>query len=290
MDTETSNAAFFKSRSLPGRLSVAFKFINGNFRYLLRQGSFILLPMCVIQALYAAYFRDAATLSAGNVMALSILILLSLAGSGLFGALIFTSLQEYIELGYVPAYKLKEIKTSLLKNMRRLVSMWFVMFVCLFILLAACGALLNLSLYTMIITIPLLLFVLVPLAYAIFIYIFEGKDLIASIKKSFGLGVPNWGSTFVVSVLMSALAVVVQIVASLPWITTVLVENLARLSVLQGNEANLPGFFPVLVFVLAMVATFISILSGGLLGIIPMAFQYGSIEARRKEEEEIVGV
>lgn len=287
MDTETSNAAFFKSRSLPGRLSVAFKFINENFKYLLKQGSFILLPISVIQAFCMVYFKDIATVSVGNIVALSVIILVTLAGSVLFCAFIYSSLQEYIKLGYVPTYKLKDIKTSLLRNAGRVLLIYMIMLVCFLLLLALCGILLTLSLYTMIIVVPLLLFVIVPIGYAILIYLFEDKGIIATIKKSFRLGIPNWGSTIVVALLMTALVGVVQIIAALPLYTAVYVESLAWLSLLQGNEATLPDFFPVLLFILTIVATFISLLSGGLLGIIPMAFQYGSVEAQRKENEEM---
>lgn len=287
MDTETSNAAFFKSRSLPGRLSVAFKFINENFKYLFKQGSFILLPVCVIQALCMSCFTDVTVLSVGNVIAFSLTILITLGGSGLFSAFIFTSLQEYIEFGYVPAYKLKDIRTSLWRNIGRIFLMWFVILVCFVLLLIVSGILLGLSLYTMIITVPLLLFVLVPAGYAFLIYVFESKGVVASIKKSFRLGVSNWGETFIVALLMTALISVVQVVTALPWFTAMFVKNLAVLSLLQGNEATLPGFFPVLIFVLTMITTFTSLLSAGLLGIIPMAFQYGSAEAKRIENEEM---
>ena len=52
MADQIYNLELFKSRSLLGRLFAAFRFVNNNLRVFLKLGTYLLLPMVVILALY----------------------------------------------------------------------------------------------------------------------------------------------------------------------------------------------------------------------------------------------
>ncbi|MEG2573860.1 MAG: hypothetical protein RSA44_04265 [Bacteroides sp.] len=288
MDTQISQTAFFKSRSLAGRLSASFQFINKNFSLLLKLSSFILLPMAVLSALYMAVYPSNSTfvgVSVVQTIAFALVGIVCFVSFFLFNSFLYSVIQKYAELGVVPNLTLKNMKLLLITNAKKLLLIWLV-FAALFILYGAlvCG-LAYLSLYTLLLTIPLFFFLIMPLSYTNFIYLYEGTSIVASFKKSFKLGLPSWGSIFVIVLLMGCLAALFQLIVSLPWMSLMMAASFANVSMLQGDVVSLPGYFGVLVFFLSFISVLLSSLSS-IIVTIPMAFQYASVEASRREREQ----
>ncbi len=59
MENQTSKIVFYKSRSLAGRFSAAFDFIENNFKVLAKFSSFIILPVAVLLSLFFTQFTFA---------------------------------------------------------------------------------------------------------------------------------------------------------------------------------------------------------------------------------------
>lgn len=283
MAAETSDVILFKSRSLAGRLSASFKFLNANLSLLLRLGTYIVLPVAVVEALYMAFFGAVpqAGAGAGYLAASAVAFLVAVAGSCFFSSLVYTLLRGHAETGSLPAYRLKDLKQPLLANARKV----FFSGLLLFAVGLLCGALAVglavLTPYTLILTVPLAVFILVPLGYLTYIYIFEDVPLTAAVVKSYKLGIPTWGAAFSVLLISYLLALVIQVVACLPWYTAVMVENLAYVAQMRGEGGVLPGFFPYLMFFLVLAGTLISFLAN-MLVLSAMGYQYGSAETKRK--------
>ena len=285
MENETSKNAFYKSRSLLGRLSASFKFMNENSVLFLKLGTFVLLPVAIVQGLYAAFYGNISpenVFSLGNLIALIVSFLVSVVGICVFNSLIYTLIHKYIEVGRLPAYQLKDLKHPLLANAKKVFIAGLITFVLFAVLITLIYLLATLTLYTLIVTTPLFFFLLVPFIYIECVYLLEHTTLMDAVKKSFSLGVRTWSSTFAILFLMSFLIGAIQLVASLPWFIGLMTGTLAQNAILEGGAGTLPGFYPYLMFILAGIAFLITLLSRGAV-LITMAFQYASVETMRKE-------
>ena len=120
MENQTSKIVFYKSRSLAGRFSAAFDFIENNFKILVKLGSFILLPMAVIISLLFNMFGNLA-LEAQQaksftpeltkyLIALFLFVLVNIVGSVLFKGLVYTLVKEYPLRDSLERIQFKSIK------------------------------------------------------------------------------------------------------------------------------------------------------------------------------------
>ena len=283
MDREALRNDFYQSRSLPGRVSVAFKFINANFKYLFKRSSFILAPVALIQALFCV-LATPVTFSVASIIATVLVSLLTIAGMLFFYSFIYTSLQHYLELGYLPAGGFKELCPPVLRNAKKLLYVGLFLFLIELLLVALMVSGMLISLYSLFVTVPLMLFLLVPFAYFGFRYLFGNEKIFVSFKQSYRLGITYWGSTFLMLLVILVLAGIIQLVAILPMYMGIFVESTAHLSMLQGNEVVLPGYFPFMLFLIAFISMFIYFMSMALV-IILLAFQYGSVVADQRERK-----
>ena len=284
MADQIYNLELFKSRSVLGRLFAAFRFVNNNLRVFLKLGTYLLLPMVVILALYNVLFITGLQdkTSAGYWIVTIISFLILIAGTCCFNSLIYTLFYKYARSGSLPEYRLKDLKQALIVNAKKI----FLYGLVIFVIGTLCGILilllLSLSPYTLILTIPLALFVLLPFSYTPFVYILEETSLINAIIKSFKLGIPTWGAIFAVRFISSFIVFIIQLIVCLPWLMGLMVNSYATIAVMSGETVVLPGFFPLLMFFLVTISLFISYLTKVLI-ISAMAFQYGSAETKRKE-------
>lgn len=196
--------------------------------------------------------------------------------------MIYTLFYKYARSGSLPEYRLKDLKQALIVDAKKI----FLYGLVIFVIGTLCGILilllLSLSPYTLILTIPLALFVLLPFSYTPFVYILEETSLINAIIKSFKLGIPTWGAIFAIRFISSFIVFIIQLIVCLPWLMGLMVNSYATIAVMSGETVVLPGFFPFLMFFLVTIALLISYLTNVLI-ISAMAFQYGSAETKRKE-------
>lgn len=287
MTNQASKIEFFKTRSLLGRLSASFKFMNDNLSIFLRLGTYISLPTAILVALYCAFFVSkpvAEQQSLEYMISTVVLGIVLIIGICAFCSLVCTLIQKYAEEGVLLQYRLKDLKKLLLENTKKVFLVGLITSVIGAVLTLIFAFFAYLTLYTLILTVPLIIFVLVPLNYTVYIYLLEKTSLIVAFRKSYQLGVRTWGSIFAVGLIAAFLVGIVQTIAALPCIMALVVNNLANMALLRGEVAVLPGFFPFLMFFLAFIAILISFL-GNIMQLIPMAFQYASAEESRRERE-----
>lgn len=293
MDNQASNPAFFKSRTVLGKLSASFKFMNENLGTLLKLGTYLLLPVVIVQGVYSAiygYVPANYVYDAGYVAATAVTVLFLIVCLCLFNSLIYTLIRKYATRGDLPSYRLKDLKEPLLANAKKVFLLGLALFVVFGLYTMLAGLLAWLSLYTLILTIPLFFVLVLPFFFSAYVYILEELPLFAALKKAFVMGMRAWGSTFAVLFVTGLLAGIIQFVAYLPLTVGLMAGKLAANAVMKGEVASLPGFFPLLIFVLTAIALLVSILSRMMI-IISMGFQYASVETTRKErlqlEEEV---
>lgn len=294
MVTQASKIIFYKTRSLAGRFAAAFDFIEKNFKVLVKFGSFILLSMAVLVALLFGIFGNLALkyIQSGSsapelVKFLSLLgggVLICIVGNILFKGIVYTLVKEYPLRDSIDRISFKEIKNKIAFNTKRFFIVSVVLTLFVFLFLAFLAGLLMLSPWTLLLTVPLLLFIIIPFTYAQEIFMFEEIKVMAAVKKGFRLGVPNWAGTFFLLILADIFALVIQEVVFAPWQVGLYVQSLSLTSVLDGNNPNLPGYFSTLMFILLVVGFFITFL-GQLLPSVSMMFQYFSATQKENEKE-----
>ncbi len=295
MENQSSKIIFYKSRSLAGRFSAAFDFIEKNLKVLVKLSSFILLPLAILVSLLFTIFGNIALdinevkgftpeLIKYFILLLAICLICAM-GNILFKGLLYTLVKEYPLRDSIAHISFKEIKSKLIKNTKRFFVVNLVLFVFIVIYFALIGGLLALSKWTLLFSIPFCLFLIVPFTYAQEIYLFEDIKVFAAIKKGFKLGIPNWAGTFFLLVLAGIFAMIIQGIAFAPWGVGRFVASLSFESILDGNHPTLPGYFTLLMFVLCVIAYFITYLAQ-LLPSLSMMFQYFSATQREVEKEE----
>lgn len=286
MDTESSLVAFYKVRTLAGRLSAGMKFINDNLRLLVKLSAPVVVPMALAVSLYTVFMYEISRSVPVWTVCVVLFIGIILIGSSLITSLWFVLLEKYQELGYLPAYHLRDLKGLLPAGFKRALGM-FLFLIVVYILLTFLFVFLGVwSLYTLFALVPVYVFLLVPLSLYPYVYMLEKKNLINALKETFRMGVRYWGSTFAIILVMGTLMWLAQLVVSLPFGVMAGIQSRAVLASIAGDPAILPFYFSVLMLLLGLVAFCFSYFSSLLL-FASLAFQYGSIKAAYRERSQI---
>jgi hypothetical protein len=294
MENQTSKIVFYKSRSLAGRFSAAFDFIENNFKVLAKFSSFIILPVAVLISLFFIVYNNfAAQIVQGNIgssgltkylVLVSALVLVCIIGDILFKGTVFALVKEYSLRESIERLSFKEMKNKLVANIKRFLIVNLVLALLLIVYMALLAGLIFLSPWTLVFTFPFLLFITIPFTYAQEIYMFEDIKVMAAVKKGFKLGIPNWAGTFFLLILAEIFALIIQCIAFTPWGVGSFVQSLSFSSILDGNVSTLPTYFSVLMFVLSVIGYFVSYLAQ-LLPTISMMFQYFSATQKQVEKD-----
>lgn len=294
MENQTSKIVFYKSRSLAGRFSAAFDFIENNFKVLAKFSSFIILPVAVLISLFFIVYNNfAAQIVQGNIgssgltkylVLVSALVLVCIIGDILFKGTVFALVKEYSLRESIERLSFKEMKNKLVANIKRFLIVNLVLALLLIVYIALLAGLIFLSPWTLVFTFPFLLFITIPFTYAQEIYMFEDIKVMAAVKKGFKLGIPNWAGTFFLLILAEIFALIIQCIAFTPWGVGSFVQSLSFSSILDGNVSTLPTYFSVLMFVLSVIGYFVSYLAQ-LLPTISMMFQYFSATQKQVEKD-----
>ncbi len=281
-----SNSPLFKSRSVLGRLSASFKFINDHAGLLLRVGGIALLPASLLWAVYAAVEASIASGSgvAGWQIAVGVIVLLvCLALFCGFQSLLYVWIKQFSDGEMRVEYAWKHLLEPMKRYAGRLLSADIVLAVVLLLCLVLGWGLFLLSPYTLIATLPFAFFVLVPFSYLAPVYILDNCSFSAALVKSLRMGLPTWGAMFAVSLVAWVVCGLVTFVGVLPFALGIaaMLSSFADFS----TEVLLPVYFPFLIFLFAALGVWVAGLAHSLVTVAAV-FQYGSAEARRQEWKE----
>ncbi len=295
MENQTSKIVFFKSRSLAGRLSAAFDFIEKNLKILVKLSSFILVPMAALISFCYIFFGNLAVQIKDvksftpelykYLIGLAIILVICLVGAIFFKGLLYTLVKEYLLRDSIARISFKEIKKNFLHNTKRFFFINLAIAVLVLLYYAIILGLMFLSKWTLVLTFPFFIFIIIPFIYSEQIYMFEDIKLLKAVKKGFQMGAPNWGGTFILLILAEIFALIIQGIAFIPFGIGSLVQSLSFTSMLDGNPSTLPVYFSILMFVLSMVGYFIAYLAQ-MLPSVSMMFQYFSATKKQAEKEE----
>lgn len=298
MDSIEHLITFYKHRGFSGRMSAGFDFLRKNMAVILKTSLWVLLPFSVIQAiLYVAYSDSLVAVGAvaaessealqayGTVMVQLVLLwLVAFIGSVLWGALVFGMFRKYSTLGYVPVMRI----SSWFAWTRRDIWRFFLclLFIVFFMVILALVSimLVSLSAWTLIVLVPLWVYLMVILAVFPYFYMMENNPLWSAFVMAVRKGTPSWGAGFGICVLGIILAGVFGVVCSLPATITLLIDYFVALGAQDGEVAQMPAYYAVLktlFYVISMYAGYLQMLIWGA----PLLFHYSSLMSHEKEEE-----
>lgn len=299
MENQSSKIIFFKTRSLAGRLSAALEFVEKNFKVLLKFTSFLVLPIAILFSFMYVFLGDPAerlhdihSIEAEMPYLVAICfisLLVILCAWGLI-SMLYTLIKEYWARDTIANLTFKDVKSAYISNLKRYFISSMVLLVFSVLLAVVIFFCTIYSLWTLVISIPVILYFVVPMYYVQLIYQFEDITIGAAIKKSFKFGTQNWGSTILIAILSSVLALIAQGIVFMPWGIGKIIQYQAFQSVLDGNLSNIPSYFIVVMFFLGVIAYFFTYLAQ-LFPLIALTFQYTSVTQaaidKKAVEEEL---
>lgn len=270
MESQKPKIALYVKRPFGDKLNATMDFIKENWKPMLKFCIYLILPLCLIQAI-----------SMNGIMGGAMGIAAAKeAGTNSLAAI---GMQFWVNYGLMQVYNQREerlagvtfadLKPFLFKNIRRLLVMVLFCIGLTIVVGIVMGILVVASPFTLLLTIPLLIACAVPLALFTPIYLFEEIGILAAFWKTFRLGFATWGGVFLVSLVMGLISSVLQGVTTTPWYIATIVKYFFMLSDTQ-NELTISAGYSFMVYLLAIVQTFGAYLSM-IFSLIGMVYQYG---------------
>lgn len=291
MESQRPKIAMYAKRPFGEKLNASFDFIKENWKQLFKYSTYLILPVCLIQAanfsgLMGSMTNFTAMQTAGNATANPLAALgpafaLNYAGVVFFsclGALLLTSLIYAMVRLYnereerLNGITFSDIKPLLLHNVKRLFIMGIMigfLFLVAFILVVL---LVVLTPFTLLLTLPLLFAFMVPLALMAPVYLFENISLGAAFKKTFRLGFATWGGVLLILLVMGIIASVLQMSVSIPWYVVYFVKMIFSMS--DGGEVTSSVGLNIAQYLFAILMLYGSYLSA-IFSIVGLVYQYG---------------
>ncbi|MDR2859562.1 MAG: hypothetical protein LBV64_04130 [Mediterranea sp.] len=294
MKLQGPKIVFYVKRPLAEKISATFDFIKENWKVLLKYNTYLILPICLVQAIIAntmmsaiyssqvlQHLRSDDWLSYGLVFWVSygLMILCSLAGSVLFISIVYALMKQYSEREErLAGITFADLKPGLLRGLKR--SLLMILFIGVIILLAVAIIILLgiVSRYTVFLAVPLLLASMIPLLLFAPVYLFENTHIIRAFIKAFRLGFATWSGVLVIAIVMGVISAILSCIASIPWTVASVVKYIFFLSDTQ-NEVTISSGYNFMQYVFAVIMSFGSYLAG-IFVIVGNAYQYAHAHAK----------
>ncbi len=300
MENQKTRIEFYRQRTFSEKLNATFDFIRENWKPLLKYTFYLIMPICLVQTFamntfISGYFDLAMSMSSssiyfGNSMYsfianYGVLLFCALIGSAVLSGLVYAMMQTYATReNRLQNITLDDFKERLVKNAwKHLRISLFLIFI--YIVIAVFAGLLAalVSIYSLFITIPILLvfmLCLIPLMMLIPVYIFEHDISFSNaIKKSWKLGTSTLGGMIGLMFVLYIIASVIQTVTMLPWYITVVVGSMMRLTSESGISQSV--IYKFAIYILGLLQSY-GVYVSSIIGAIGLAFQY--FHAREKVE------
>jgi len=259
---------FYVQRPFGEKMNASFDFIKENWKVMFKYITYLILPVCLVQALsmnsFMGYYMGAIMgggsdfddLGVGFFTAYGFMVLCMMIGSLLLSSLVYALIKLYNDREErLVGITFSDIKPLLFRNMGRLFLLGLLFFA-LYILAVIVIALLAAgSLLTLILTIPAVIAAFVALIMWAPIYLFENISLGASLSKAFRMGFATWGGVFGVVFIMGMVAGVLQSVAMTPWYIAVVVKAMFAYSD-EGAIGDSSILYNVMTYILGIVQAY----------------------------------
>lgn len=292
MESTKPKITMYARRTFGENLNASFDFIKENWKVMLKFTTYLILPLCLLQALslnglmgdmlnfsVAIQQQQIGTNPLGALgltffVNYAVVFLCAMIGTILLTSLIYALVKTYNEREErLEGITLSALKPLLFRNMKRMLLLILFCIVLVTVVLTIIGVLTALTPFTLLLTIPLVIACMVPLALFTPIYLFEDISLINAFTKTFRLGFATWGGVFFISIIMSIIGGVLQGVTMTPWYVATLVKYFFSLSD-TGGAATVSVGYSFVLYLLAILQAFGAYLSV-IFTFVGLIYQYG---------------
>ncbi len=293
MESQKPKIAMYVKRSFGDKMNASFDFIKENWKPLLKYSTYLVLPVCLLQALNLNGLMGSmmdvnmlqnmeAGITTGDMLSQGGMLLAHYAGV-IFFSFIASLLLTSLVYALIKAYSASEdrlqnitmsaLKPLLFQNMKRIFVMGVLLTLLFIVVFFIIGALAAASLYTAILTVPLLIAFALPLALLTPIYLFEDITFWQAFRKTYRLGFATWGGILLVILAMGLIAYILQIVVAIPWYIAFVVKMVFTMSD-AGSEATVSVGYSFMQYLLSILLLFGTYLSA-IFTLVGLAYQYG---------------
>lgn len=291
MESQKPKIAMYAKRSFGEKLNASFDFLKESWRLLLKFTTYLLLPLCLVQALSLnGLMGGALSVSAmasstaivadpssfmGFAIYYGLYVILYMIGSIVLTSLVYGLIRTYNEREErLEGVTLGMLKPLLFRNIKRLFVMTGACVLVVVIVGIIGGVAFALSPLTLLLVIPFFVAFCVPLALLAPIYLLEDISFMEAFRKTFRLGFATWGGIFLISLLMGVVAYVLQIVTMMPWYIATVVKYFFAMSEAGGSEVTVSAGYSFFLYLLAIIQTFGAYLAM-IFTLVGLAYQYG---------------
>lgn len=291
MESQKAKVAMYAKRSFGDKMNASFDFIKENWKPLFKFTTYLILPLCLIQALslnglmngsMSAVLSGAQSGNANPFAEYGVMfwanyglsILCYMVGSILLASLIYSLIMTYNNRDErLEGITLSALKPLLFTNMGKMLKLTLLAILLMILVMTAIVLLAYLSLFTLVFTFPLLIACLVPVALFTPIYLFENIGLMDALKKTFRLGFATWGGILAISLVMGFIGGILQGIAMLPWYIGTIVKYFFAMSD-SGSVVTVSPVYNFFLYLMGILQTFGAYI-GSIFTIIGLAYQYG---------------
>ncbi len=290
MESQKAKVAMYVKRSFGDKMNASFDFIKENWKPLFKFTTYLILPLCLIQALSVNGLMSGsidATMgledNAANPLTgigamfwvnYGLAVICYLIGSVILTSLVYTLIKTYNEREErLEGITLSSLKPLLLKNVGRLLKLTLFGILLGIAVCVIVGVLVALTPFTLILTIPLVIACAVPMALFSPIYLFENISIWGAFKKTFRLGFSTWGGVFLIALIMGLIGSILQGITMLPWYVATLVKYFFAMSD-NGSTVTISPVYNFFLYLMGILQAFGTYLSA-IFSIIGLAYQYG---------------
>lgn len=287
MESQKPKIALYTKRSLGEKLNTSFDFIKENWKPMLKFTTYLILPLCLVQALSLnGMMKRTLNMTINANMASEtdflisylayngLLILICLLGFVLQTSLIYALMQTYSEREErLQGVTLKMLVPKLMRNIKKGFAV-MLLGILLAIVFSILTGVLTAMFWPFIFLFLIAFFALgIPLILWMPACIFEDISAVKALKKSFRLGFATWGGIFMVTLIMGIVAGILQGVTMTPWYVATLVKMFFTMSE-GGSEMTVSAGYSFMLYLLAIVQAFGAYLAY-IFTLVGWAYQYG---------------
>ena len=285
----------YRTRSFSEKLSATFDYLSENGRLLLKFLLYLILPVCMVQALGMNTFMEYTLKGAvgedvyagsGELFSLiagySVFMLMTCIGSLLCSSLSYGLMRLYnerderlegITLGSFRPYLLRGIKRSFILGL--IVTVFVSLFIAVFILLSvAAGSDSGIAVFLVLCFIALVV-CFIPLSLSLPAYIVEDITVMQALSKSLRLGFKTWGGIFAVVFVLYIVVSVISGMSAMPWYIMMIARSILIVSdTAEGAGIVTSSVYVIIMYLLAVVQAF-GMYVGYILMYTGIGIQYG---------------
>ncbi len=287
----------YKKRSLGEKITATFEFLKENWRVWLSCVTYLLLPLCLFQALaqniLTSTFMNVSILENANddspfitmVLAYGVQTLFVITGSILLSSLIYAMLRYYRENDHrLTGVTLRDLKSLILHNIKRMLIVTLLGIALTIVVIAIIVLLIDHPILLLLILIAMIA-LLIPMMLILPVYVFEDDTTVfGAVSRGFTLGLNTWGGTFMVALVTGILAYILQIVTSIPWYIAFMVKTIFFVSD-SSNTFFDSGIYNFLLYLFGVLQAFGTYIASSFT-VTGIAYQYGSAA----EEQDAISV